>query len=99
MLFVDDSTRAREPNAPGLRERQPAVYATRLVREPSIVSARTFEHFRAAHVHSKVPACIELKCERCADIDAIERLAMRGEVALHPVVPPFPVAVPGKERK
>lgn len=89
MLFVDE--RRQDPPMPSVRDRQPAVYATRLVRAPAVVSARGLEQFRAEHVHAKSPACVRLACERCSDLDAIERMVERvGAVDLHPVHPPFP---------
>lgn len=95
-LFVENGSvrhgRADEPDARSLAGRQPAIYATRLVREPGVVTTRNLEQFRAAHVHAKTPSCVKLACERCADIDAIERLASRGEVSVQPMHPPFPEA-------
>ncbi len=82
-------------------ERQPSVYATRLMKQPTIISTgREFAHIKAAYEHRKTPACVELKCEPCRDLHEIERLlAMGRPVELHPIYPVEPPTKPEGSRR
>lgn len=98
-MFIEQSNfRSNERETiTSLRARQPAVFATRLVREPTIVSVKNFDALRAAHYHEKTPTCVTLRCERCEDLATIERNLASGELELQPISPPLPVL--SKERK
>lgn len=89
-----------ERNRP-VHMRTPSVYATRLVKQPAVISrAREMESLRASYRHAPTPECVRIKCGVCNDLAEVERLLSAGNpVALHPIFPPYPEGSPRREAK